>query len=50
MERQQPVVPADQIPASIPETTVELVHLFDKFRAVRAFVLDVDGVLTDNSV
>lgn len=50
MERQQPLVLADQIPASSPETSVELVHLFDKFLAVRAFVLDVDGVLTDNSV
>ncbi|MCS7037262.1 MAG: HAD-IIIA family hydrolase [Saprospiraceae bacterium] len=32
------------------DVAVELVHLFDKFRAVRAFALDVDGVLTDNRV
>jgi 3-deoxy-D-manno-octulosonate 8-phosphate phosphatase (KDO 8-P phosphatase) len=31
-------------------TAIELAHLFDKFRAVRAFALDVDGVLTDNRV
>lgn len=47
MERQS-IVPAEQLPPL--ETTVELVHLFDKFQTVRAFVLDVDGVLTDNSV
>jgi 3-deoxy-D-manno-octulosonate 8-phosphate phosphatase (KDO 8-P phosphatase) len=29
---------------------VELVHLFDKLKAIRAFVLDVDGVLTDNRI
>jgi 3-deoxy-D-manno-octulosonate 8-phosphate phosphatase (KDO 8-P phosphatase) len=29
---------------------VELVHLFDKMKAVRAFVLDVDGVFTNNEV
>jgi len=29
---------------------MELVHLFDKLLAVRAFVFDVDGVLTDNSL
>lgn len=49
MERQQ-LIPADQQSASSAETTVELVHLFDKFKTVRAFILDVDGVLTDNSV
>lgn len=47
MERQS-IIPAE--PQTAPETTVELVHLFDKFKAVRAFVLDVDGVLTDNTV
>lgn len=31
-------------------TSVELVHLFDKLRAVRAFVFDVDGILTNNEV
>lgn len=30
--------------------SVELVHLFDKLRAVRAFVFDVDGILTNNEV
>ncbi len=29
---------------------IELVHLFDRMKAVRAFVLDVDGVLTNNDV
>jgi 3-deoxy-D-manno-octulosonate 8-phosphate phosphatase (KDO 8-P phosphatase) len=29
---------------------LELVHLFDKMKAVRAFIFDIDGVLTDNSV
>jgi 3-deoxy-D-manno-octulosonate 8-phosphate phosphatase (KDO 8-P phosphatase) len=33
-----------QIPA------IELVHLFDKMKAVKAFIFDIDGVLTDNSV
>lgn len=47
MESQQPVVPG-QLPSG--ESTVELVHLFDKLKAVRAFILDVDGVLTDNTV
>ncbi|MBK8922976.1 MAG: HAD-IIIA family hydrolase [Saprospirales bacterium] len=51
MERQQPIGPGDQLPAAgSRESTVELVHLFDKFKAVRAIVLDVDGVMTDNSV
>lgn len=50
MERQS-IVPDGQGEAQeAPETTIELIHLFDKFGAVRAFVLDVDGVLTDNSV
>lgn len=29
---------------------MELVHIFDKMRAVKAFVFDVDGVLTDNTM
>ncbi len=29
---------------------MELVHVFDKMRAVKAFVFDVDGVLTDNTM
>lgn len=49
MESQQPLIP-DPSPAVIPESSVELVHLFDKFNAVRAFILDVDGVMTDNTV
>lgn len=49
MESQQPLIP-DQTPAIIRESSVELLHLFDKFNAVRAFILDVDGVMTDNTV
>jgi 3-deoxy-D-manno-octulosonate 8-phosphate phosphatase (KDO 8-P phosphatase) len=30
--------------------SLELVHLFDKLKEVRAFVFDVDGVFTDNTV
>ena len=33
-----------------PLPPLELVHLFDKMCAVKAFVFDVDGVLTDNSI
>lgn len=43
----------DQMPSiadSAARTTVELVHLFDKMKAVRAFVFDVDGVFTDNNI
>jgi 3-deoxy-D-manno-octulosonate 8-phosphate phosphatase (KDO 8-P phosphatase) len=29
---------------------IELVNLFDRLKAIRAFVLDVDGVLTNNDV
>jgi 3-deoxy-D-manno-octulosonate 8-phosphate phosphatase (KDO 8-P phosphatase) len=29
---------------------LELVHLFDKLKEVRAFIFDVDGVFTDNTV
>lgn len=51
MESQQPLVPADQLPAAASqESAVELVHLFDKLKAIRAFILDVDGVMTDNIV
>ena len=40
------------IPAPQPQLPVELelVHLFDKMRAVKAFVFDVDGVLTNNDL
>jgi 3-deoxy-D-manno-octulosonate 8-phosphate phosphatase (KDO 8-P phosphatase) len=30
--------------------TVELVHLFDKLKMLRAFVFDIDGVFTDNRI
>ncbi len=49
MER-QPVISDNPLPVPSPESSLELVHLFDKFQAVRAFVFDVDGVFTDNSV
>ncbi|MCB0535264.1 MAG: HAD-IIIA family hydrolase [Lewinellaceae bacterium] len=49
MER-QPIIPDNPLPVSSPESSLELVHLFDKFQAVRAFIFDVDGVFTDNSV
>lgn len=29
---------------------MELIHFFDKLKSVRAFVFDVDGVFTDNTV
>lgn len=29
---------------------VELVHVFDKMKAVKAFIFDIDGVLTNNEV
>jgi 3-deoxy-D-manno-octulosonate 8-phosphate phosphatase (KDO 8-P phosphatase) len=29
---------------------IELVHLFDKLRAVKGFVFDVDGVFTNNNI
>lgn len=54
MESQQQVnkignelIPPPLSPAPI---EVELVHLFDKMQAVKAFVLDVDGVLTNNDL
>lgn len=37
-------------PKSLIPVEVELVHLFDKIRAVKAFVFDVDGVLTNNDL
>ena len=33
-----------------PPVEIELVHLFDKLRAVKAFVFDVDGVFTNNTI
>lgn len=44
MESQQPLIPATG------SSSFELVHLLDRLRAVRGFVFDVDGVLTDNGV
>lgn len=41
------LIPAPQPPVPL---ELELVHLFDKFRAVKAFVFDVDGVLTNNDL
>jgi 3-deoxy-D-manno-octulosonate 8-phosphate phosphatase (KDO 8-P phosphatase) len=45
----------DQFPAQSPSELltnpqIELVHLFDRMKAIRAFVLDVDGVFTNNDV
>lgn len=43
-----PLAPSTLHP--LPSTSIELVHLFDKLRAVGAFVFDVDGILTNNEV
>jgi 3-deoxy-D-manno-octulosonate 8-phosphate phosphatase (KDO 8-P phosphatase) len=41
----------DQLGTEAPSTApVELFHLFDRMKAVRAFVFDVDGVFTNNEV
>jgi len=32
------------------QVDVELVHVFDKMKAVKAFIFDVDGVLTNNEL
>ncbi len=50
MEIQQPVIVPEARQLTPEESTVELVHLFDKMRAVKSFVLDIDGVLTDNMI
>lgn len=50
MESQQSIGGEDPKLLGASGTTVELVHLFDKFKAVRSFIFDVDGVLTDNSL
>jgi 3-deoxy-D-manno-octulosonate 8-phosphate phosphatase (KDO 8-P phosphatase) len=54
MESQQQIIAAgNSLPAPSPFAApieVELVHLFDKMKAVRAFIFDVDGVLTDNTL
>jgi len=41
---------ADAVPQTLPPVEIELVHLFDKIRAVKAFLFDVDGVLTNNDL
>ena len=38
------------VPAPLPPLEIELVHLFDKMKAVKAFVFDVDGVFTNNDI
>jgi len=48
MENQQPIIAPEPRQLTPEESTVELVNLFDKMKAVKAFVLDIDGVLTDN--
>ncbi|MDX2134711.1 MAG: HAD-IIIA family hydrolase [Saprospiraceae bacterium] len=52
MESQQPIVRPESslAPANGGERTVELLHLFDKMKAIRVFIFDVDGVFTDNSL
>lgn len=45
MESQQPIGLAEGQP-----TSVELLHLFDKMKTIRAFVFDVDGVFTNNNL
>jgi len=37
-------------PLSPVPVELELVHIFDKLRAVKAFVFDVDGVFTNNEI
>jgi 3-deoxy-D-manno-octulosonate 8-phosphate phosphatase (KDO 8-P phosphatase) len=37
-------------PESHPIEGVELLHVFDKMKAVKAFIFDIDGVLTNNAV
>jgi len=41
------LIPSPQPSAPV---EVELVHLFDKIKAVKAFVFDVDGVFTNNDL
>ncbi len=41
-------IPSDL--AVVAPVEIELVHLFDKLRAVKAFVFDVDGVFTNNTI
>jgi 3-deoxy-D-manno-octulosonate 8-phosphate phosphatase (KDO 8-P phosphatase) len=53
MESQQPIdAPPFDVPPMLGQgpQEIELVHLFDKFKAVKAFVFDVDGVFTNNEM
>lgn len=65
MASEQQIIPTDDLPAvgidavvsfippdlsALPPVEIELVHLFDKLRAVKAFVFDVDGVFTNNTI
>ncbi len=65
MASEQQIIPAHDLPAvgidavvtfippdlsALPPVEIELVHLFDKLRAVKAFIFDVDGVFTNNSI
>jgi 3-deoxy-D-manno-octulosonate 8-phosphate phosphatase (KDO 8-P phosphatase) len=38
------------VPGRLSANSLELVHVFDKMRAVKAFIFDVDGVLTNNEL
>ncbi len=38
------------LPGRLSPNSLELVHVFDKMRAVKAFIFDVDGVLTNNEL
>ena len=56
MESQQQVtpfgLPQNKIAELRPDDqiNIELVHVFDKMKAVKAFIFDIDGVLTNNDV
>ena len=43
-------IPAKPDSNLIYQPSIELMHVFDLMKATRAFVFDVDGVLTDNGV
>jgi 3-deoxy-D-manno-octulosonate 8-phosphate phosphatase (KDO 8-P phosphatase) len=52
MESQQQIIPGKtpQKAVSVVPDGVELLHIFDKMKSVKAFIFDIDGVLTNNSV
>ena len=50
MESQQPLNGPELVRLGRSQAPLELMHLFDKLRAVRAFVFDVDGVFTNNEI